>query len=80
MSEQPSQHRSQISSGAGNISYDSEGNSIMPYGLTQAQKHIKAKPRFAEFSCTTVEVCRLSSQHVLRYSITSPRFIVMWLW
>lgn len=56
MSEQPSQLHSQVSLGAGNISYDSEGNSIMPSGLTQAERHIKAKPRFAEFSCATVEV------------------------
>jgi hypothetical protein len=55
MSEEHSQLRTQASFGAYNVSVDS-GNSILPLGLTQAEAHAKAKPRFAEFCCSNVEV------------------------
>lgn len=79
MSEQPSQLHSQVPLGAGNVSYDTEGNSIMPYGLTQAEKHVKAKPRFAEFSSTTLEVSQPVSVSYRSVSLSlHQRSIVMW--
>ncbi|KAG6908673.1 hypothetical protein DXG01_003687 [Tephrocybe rancida] len=42
----------------GNSSIDSEGNSILPFGLTQAERHAKSKPRFADLACSFVEVFR----------------------
>ena len=56
MSEEHSQLRTQMSFGAYNVSVDSFDNSILPIGLTQAEAHAKAKPRFAEFCCSNVEV------------------------
>ena len=56
MSEEHSQLHTQRSSGLGNVSLDSSGNSILPLGLTQAEAYAKAKPRFAEFCCSSVEV------------------------
>ncbi|KAI6025950.1 hypothetical protein F5J12DRAFT_715606 [Pisolithus orientalis] len=41
-----------------NISLDSEGNSILPQGLAQAQNHAQGKPRFVEFACSDIEVFR----------------------
>jgi hypothetical protein len=38
------------------ISLDSEGNSILPAGLTQAALHAQTKPRFVEYSCSHIEV------------------------
>lgn len=55
MSEDSIQLRSQVSLGA-NTSVDSSGNAIPPFGLTQAQKHARNKPRFIEFACSHVEV------------------------
>lgn len=39
----------------GNVLEDSN-SSIMPFGLTQAERHTKSKPRFAEFACSVEEV------------------------
>ena len=61
MSEEPSQLHTQRSFGIGNASVDSSGNSILPLGLTQAEAYAKAKPRFAEFCCSNVEVSAASS-------------------
>ena len=55
MSEHSIQLRSQVSLGA-NTSLDSSGHPIPPFGLTQAQKHARNKPRFIEFTCSHVEV------------------------
>ncbi|KAJ7455324.1 hypothetical protein B0H11DRAFT_252152 [Mycena galericulata] len=38
------------------ISIDSEGNSVLPAGLTQAAMNAKTKPRFVEYSCSHIEV------------------------
>lgn len=57
MSEQSSTLCTQMPLSAGNISSDASRNSIMPFGLTQAERHAKLKPRFAEFACSDVEVC-----------------------
>ncbi len=54
MSETSIQLRSQAS--LGNTSIDSNGNPIIPFGLTQARKHALNKPRFIEFACNYVEV------------------------
>ena len=56
MSEQSIQLRTQGSLGAANTSVDSSGNPIPLFGLTQAQKHARNKPRFIEFACSHVEV------------------------
>lgn len=42
---------------SGDISIDSNGNSILPQGLSQAMKHGMHKPRFIEFTCSYIEVC-----------------------
>ncbi|GLB40371.1 putative telomerase reverse transcriptase [Lyophyllum shimeji] len=49
---------SQAPLGAGNTSVDSHGNSILPPGLTQAERDVKSKPRFADFACPPIEVFR----------------------
>lgn len=56
MSETSVQLRSQAS--LGNTSIDSNGNPIIPFGLTQARKQVLNKPRFVEFGCNYVEVTR----------------------
>jgi len=56
MSEHSIQLRSQVSLGAANTSVDSSGNPIPPFGLSEAQKHARNKPRFIEFACSHVEV------------------------
>ncbi|KAJ7744318.1 hypothetical protein B0H14DRAFT_463334 [Mycena olivaceomarginata] len=43
------------------ISLDSEGNSILPAGLTQAALHAQTKPRFVEYSCSHIEGCQACS-------------------
>ena len=58
MSEQSIQLRSQPSLRDINVSTDSAGRPIVPHGASQARKHCKYKPRFAEFSCTFVEASR----------------------
>lgn len=58
MSEQSIQLRSQLSPRDGNMSTDTVGRPIVPHGLSQARKHFKYKPRFAEFSCTFAEAGR----------------------
>lgn len=50
MSEQSIQLRSQ----APNISFCD--TSVVPHGLSQAEKHVKHKPRFVEFACSHHEV------------------------
>ncbi|KAG6896050.1 hypothetical protein C0992_010666 [Termitomyces sp. T32_za158] len=47
---------SQVPPGLGDSSIDSSGNPIQPFGLTQAERHAKAKPRFADFACSFVEL------------------------
>jgi hypothetical protein len=37
-------------------SVDSIGVPITPRGFSQAEKHVKIKPKFAEFMCSHVEV------------------------
>ena len=59
MSEQSIQLRSQLSLRDINVSTDSAGRPIVPHGASQARKHCKYKPRFAEFSCTFVEASRI---------------------
>ncbi|KAG6812970.1 hypothetical protein H0H92_015089 [Tricholoma furcatifolium] len=49
---------SQAPSSLDNLSFDSNGNPIPPFGLTQARQHAKTKPRFADFSCPFIEVHR----------------------
>ena len=60
MSETSIQLRTQIPSASGNVSVDSNGNSIMALGNTQAQKYAKQKPRFVEFACSHQEVSAIS--------------------
>ncbi|KAJ7903387.1 hypothetical protein B0H14DRAFT_2171795, partial [Mycena olivaceomarginata] len=48
--------RTQKSLPTTDISLDSEGNSILPAGLTQAALHAQTKPRFVEYSCSHIEV------------------------
>ncbi|KAF8206272.1 hypothetical protein K438DRAFT_1457948, partial [Mycena galopus ATCC 62051] len=50
--------RTQKSVVTNDISLDSEGNSVLPAGLTQAALHAKTKPRFVEYSCSHIEVYR----------------------
>ncbi|KAL1738671.1 hypothetical protein HDZ31DRAFT_7177, partial [Schizophyllum fasciatum] len=50
---------SQVS--AGDRSTDSAGRSIIPIGLTQAERHAQTKPKFIEFSCSYNEVYRYAS-------------------
>jgi hypothetical protein len=54
MSEQPSYPRSQAS--LADISVDSAGVPFTPRGLSQAEKEVRYKPKFAEFACSYVEV------------------------
>ena len=78
MSEDSIQLRSQVSLGA-NTSVDSSGNPIASFGLTQAQKHVRNKPRFIEFACSHVEVCRLCQHWRLIFLIIwTVRCTVMW--
>lgn len=76
MSEGSIQLRSQVSLGA-NTSVDSSGNPIPPFGLTQAQKHARNKPRFIEFACSHVEV-RKRCHWRLIFLIWTVRCTVMW--
>ncbi|KAG6862537.1 hypothetical protein C0995_000085 [Termitomyces sp. Mi166 len=46
---------SQMPPNLGNSSIDSNDSPIQPYGLTQAERYAKAKPRFADFACPFVE-------------------------
>ncbi|EPT01422.1 hypothetical protein FOMPIDRAFT_1100516, partial [Fomitopsis schrenkii] len=69
MSEQSIQLRSQPSLTDVNVSTDSVGRPILPHGLSQARKHYKYKPRFAEFSCTFAEAGRSCWCHVYRYAM-----------
>jgi len=77
MSETSVQLRSQTSISGANTSLDSNGNRIMPFGSTQAQKHAANKPRFAEFACSYVEV-EISFSERTRWSFQFfSRFIVI---
>ncbi|KAK7050869.1 Telomerase reverse transcriptase [Paramarasmius palmivorus] len=49
---------SQMNSRVANNSLDTEGNSILPMGQTQAEREAKRKPHFAEFCCSHEEVYR----------------------
>ncbi|KAG5342247.1 hypothetical protein C0989_004091 [Termitomyces sp. Mn162] len=49
---------SQMPPSIGNSSIDSNGNPIQPFGSTQAERHARAKPRFADFACPFFEVYR----------------------
>ncbi|KAJ7227316.1 hypothetical protein GGX14DRAFT_347333, partial [Mycena pura] len=40
------------------VSLDSEGNTILPAGLSQAALHARAKPRFVEYACSHFEIYR----------------------
>ena len=51
----------------GNVLEDSNNSSIMPFGLTQAERHTRSKPRFAEFACSVEEV-------------SYPFFFRAWYW
>lgn len=64
MSEQSIQLRSQPSLGDINVSTDSVGRPIAPHGASQARKHFKYKPRFAEFSCTFAEASWPFQYHI----------------
>ncbi|KAF7374776.1 Telomerase reverse transcriptase [Mycena sanguinolenta] len=52
--------RTQKSLATSDVSLDSDGNSILPTGLTQAALHAKTKPRFVEYSCSHIEVYRFA--------------------
>jgi hypothetical protein len=56
MSERSIQLRTQLVLPDANASVDSEGWPIIAHGLSQAEKHVKHKPRFAEFACSHTEV------------------------
>ncbi|OBZ72156.1 Telomerase reverse transcriptase [Grifola frondosa] len=58
MSEHSIQLQTQGTLSDPNASVDSVGRSIVPHGLSQAQRHYKNKPRFAEFACNYAEVYR----------------------
>ncbi len=51
-----SQLRTQASA-LGDSSVDSEGNTILPAGLTQAHEETKYRPRIVDYACPYVEVC-----------------------
>lgn len=48
---------SQRSSNFGNVSMDIGGLSALPTGLPPPSDAPKSKPKFAEFTCSYVEVC-----------------------
>lgn len=54
-----SQLQSQASLKDANLSIDLTGRPISVHGLSQAEKHSKNKPRFAEFMCSHTEVSSL---------------------
>lgn len=56
MSERSIQLRTQFVPPDANASVDSVGWPIIPHGLSQAEKYVKHKPRFAEFACSHTEV------------------------
>jgi hypothetical protein len=56
MSERSIQLRSQLALGDASTSVDSVGWPIVPHGPSQAERHVKNKPRFAEFACSYTEV------------------------
>lgn len=56
MSERSIQLRTQPSVVDASVSIDSADLSISPHGLSQAEKHTKPKPRFAEFACSQTQV------------------------
>ncbi|TFK40170.1 hypothetical protein BDQ12DRAFT_486484 [Crucibulum laeve] len=61
MSERSAQFQSQAPQGTEDMSIDTSGNTITPFGLTQAERHAKMKPRFVEFTCSHIEVNEISS-------------------
>ena len=77
MSEHSIQLRSQVLLGA-NTSVDSSGNPIPSFGLTQAQKHARNKPRFIEFICSHAEVrTRWQYWRLTFLMLWTVRYIVM---
>lgn len=56
MSERSIQLRTQPGLVDANTSVDSSGYHVTAHGLSQAEKHTKHKPRFAEFACSHSEV------------------------
>ncbi|KAL0953283.1 hypothetical protein HGRIS_004533 [Hohenbuehelia grisea] len=58
LSEDSSQADLRTQRSYANLSIDSTGQRIQPDGLSQAERHTKHKPRFAEFACSYTEVYR----------------------
>ena len=56
MSENSISIRTQPPLHLGNVSFDSEGQTILPHGVSLAEAAVKKKPRFAEFICSYTEV------------------------
>ncbi|KAL4243808.1 Telomerase reverse transcriptase [Abortiporus biennis] len=56
MSETSIQFCSQNKQINSSISFDSDGNTILPEGLSELHRQVKNKPRFAEFACSPSEV------------------------
>ncbi|OCH93029.1 hypothetical protein OBBRIDRAFT_725657 [Obba rivulosa] len=73
MSEYSSQLRTQPNLSDPSVLFDDEGDTISAHGLSQAQRYVKNKPRFAEFSCSHTEVFRYA---VLVTDAVIPR--VLW--
>lgn len=65
MSEQSTQICSQGQKGNSSISFDSNGRTILPEGMSEVVRQVKDKPRFAEFMCSYNEVSRL-------YALATP--------
>ena len=56
MSERSIHLRTQLAPADASTSFDSIGWPIVPHGLSQAERHLKHKPRFVEFACSHTEV------------------------
>jgi len=56
MSERSIQLQTQLALADASTSVDSVGWPIVPHGPSQAERHVKNKPRFAEFACSHTEV------------------------
>lgn len=80
MSERSIQLRTQPAIADASISMNSTDSSILPHGLSQAEKNTVHKPRFAEFTCSQDQVNGLNYSRCSRITDYLRRFIVMPYW